>query len=300
MLVAHYTNCLTVIAHLGQSEWNFKPKHHLELLAQVRKTLVNYNVEDDAIVDVVYSFRSTTDSTVPISYYFSFPATGNPWINLSAWGHYFSLLPLDLVLPEWIRRHFNSLLQGLPKFRFEEIQRMVIQLLRPVLKPGYFQVVKPPPRNRYSRFHPTERDFFELKGFWNDSCNPLWLLRMLSASRVKTTGHSVRQILAQPYLDWLFETAYKDQIGGLRFWASDPSLFVKFKQQFSSTKPRVRGLFKPKTIKEKYYYFLEKENELILTTFLTLALDIPINLAVLVARPRPWLFKHRATEPTGS
>lgn len=54
MLIAHNIKCLTVLAHLGQSEWNFHPKHHLELLAQVRQTLVNYDVEDDAIVDVVY------------------------------------------------------------------------------------------------------------------------------------------------------------------------------------------------------------------------------------------------------
>lgn len=41
-------------------------------------------------------------------------------------------------------------------------------------------------------------------------------------------------------------------------------------------------------------YFLEKEKELILTTFLALALEIPLDVAVLVTRPTPWLFKHRA------
>lgn len=181
---AHNIGCLRLIAELIQAP-TFQFSYHSpwDLLLKLQKLSGNANNSAE-LADIAYIWRTYSPKTEYM--------TNSSYDDPRVWGFYLDLLPINVVLPEKVRRVLNR--SYTLSFNFDEQSpRRTFRLLHPLLKKDFLtRVVWEHPWYESPGGRNFGFDELEQMG-WQPGCHPSWLLSPFWFCRTKLKQTELHQ-----------------------------------------------------------------------------------------------------------
>lgn len=257
----HNISCLRLIVELIQAPCFQFPYHSpWDLLLKLQKLFGNENNSAE-LTDITYLWRTFPPRTAYLD--------NSSYHDPKVWGFYLALLPINVVLPEKVRRVLNRSYNQSYNLS-EQPPRRTFRLLHPLLKKDFLtRVVWKYPWYESPNGKNFSFDELEQMG-WQPGCHPSWLLLPFWFCRTILKRTELHQRIST-----LSPGVFANTVCTATGYGLDQALYKTLCNQAS----KMHGIWPLIKMQNCAFVFFHEEMRMMRTTYFIFCLGIPGHVA---------------------